>query len=136
LIPVNGVLRHIGCARGLLIGDAAGAVSPLTAGGLDACMRLSEHAAAVLLEAINNPAAMRQYQGSAFRTRFASRLAMRWLFDIGTRWKLPVELGFMIGRTAIARPLVNHVFFGRGSFPDPADVLSASSTRPSSSESR
>ena len=32
-IPVGGVLRRIANERGLLIGDAAGAVSPLTAGG-------------------------------------------------------------------------------------------------------
>ncbi|HEY9404879.1 MAG TPA: NAD(P)/FAD-dependent oxidoreductase, partial [Pyrinomonadaceae bacterium] len=31
-IPVGGVLGRIACARGLLVGDAAGAVSPLTAG--------------------------------------------------------------------------------------------------------
>ncbi|MGH9904827.1 MAG: NAD(P)/FAD-dependent oxidoreductase, partial [Pyrinomonadaceae bacterium] len=40
-IPVGGVLRRIANQQGLLIGDAAGAVSPLTAGGLDPCMRLS-----------------------------------------------------------------------------------------------
>ena len=136
LIPVNGVLRRIGCSRGLLVGDAAGAVSPLTAGGLDACMRLSEHAAATLVDAINDPVALRRYSGAEFRSRFASRLAMRWLYDVGTRSKSAVELGFMLGRTAIARSFVDHVFFGRGSFPDAADVLSASSTRPSSSESR
>ena len=39
-IPVGGVLRNIANRHGLLIGDAAGAVSPLTAGGLDPCMRL------------------------------------------------------------------------------------------------
>ena len=44
-IPVNGVLRRIGGDRGLLVGDAAGAVSPLTAGGFDACLRLSRRAA-------------------------------------------------------------------------------------------
>ena len=51
-IPVGGVLGRISCADGLLVGDAAGAVSPLTAGGLDPCLRLSEHAAAVLDEAL------------------------------------------------------------------------------------
>src|SRR6185436_3668596 len=44
-IPVGGVLRNISSPSGLLIGDAAGAVSPLTAGGLDPCMRLSTLAA-------------------------------------------------------------------------------------------
>jgi flavin-dependent dehydrogenase len=40
-IPVGGVLRNIANTNGLLIGDAAGAVSPLTAGGLDpACVSL------------------------------------------------------------------------------------------------
>ena len=47
-IPVGGVLRNIASTRGLLIGDAAGAVSPLTAGGLDPCMRLSTFAAKVI----------------------------------------------------------------------------------------
>ena len=136
LIPVNGVLRRIGCPRGLLVGDAAGAVSPLTAGGLDACMRLSEHAAAVLLEAIQDPTAMANYRGDAYRTRFASRLAMRWLYDLGTRSTAAIELGFIMGRTPVLAPIVKHVFFGRGSFPDATAALSASSTHPSSSESR
>ena len=47
-IPVGGVLRRIANVEGLLIGDAAGAVSPLTAGGLDPCMRLSSFAAKVI----------------------------------------------------------------------------------------
>src|SRR6185436_17423513 len=42
-IPVGGVLPQIANTEGLLIGDAAGAVSPLTAGGLDPCMRLSSY---------------------------------------------------------------------------------------------
>ena len=49
-IPVGGVLRNIANQKGLLIGDAAGAVSPLTAGGLDPCMRLSTLAAKVIPE--------------------------------------------------------------------------------------
>src|SRR5947207_7061106 len=47
-IPVGGVLRRIANDQGLLVGDAAGAVSPLTAGGLDPCMRLSTFAARVI----------------------------------------------------------------------------------------
>src|ERR1700741_538794 len=40
-IPVGGVLQNIASTNGLLIGDAAGAVSPLTAGGLDPGMGLA-----------------------------------------------------------------------------------------------
>lgn len=118
LIPVNGVLRRIGNRHGLLVGDAAGAVSPLTAGGLDACMRLSTHAAAVLLDGIERPAALDRYDGAAFRSRFASRLAMRWAFDITSRSRGLIELGFGVARTALASRAVRHVFFGRGSFPE------------------
>src|SRR6185503_7814840 len=49
-IPVGGVLANIASTDGLLIGDAAGAVSPLTAGGLDPCLRLSSYAAKVIVE--------------------------------------------------------------------------------------
>ena len=40
-IPIGGMLRRVAGTRGLLVGDAAGAPSPLTAGGLDPCFRLS-----------------------------------------------------------------------------------------------
>ena len=119
LIPVNGVLRRIANRRGLLVGDAAGAVSPLTAGGLDACMRLSAFAASVLLEALRDRVVLETYSGARLRSRFASRLAMRRLFGLATRSRAAIELGFACARTAPAMRLVRHVFFGRGSFPDP-----------------
>ena len=106
LIPVNGVLRRIGNRHGVLVGDAAGAVSPLTAGGLDPCMRLSEHAASVLLEGLSRPGALDRYDGAAFRSRFASRS------------RTLVDLGFGVAQTALASRAVRHVFFGRGSFPE------------------
>src|SRR4029079_12696198 len=64
-IPVGGVLRNIANRNGLLIGDAAGAVSPLTAGGLDPCMRLSAFAAQVVPEYLstNDPQALSRYSG-------------------------------------------------------------------------
>ncbi|HEY6842584.1 MAG TPA: NAD(P)/FAD-dependent oxidoreductase [Thermoanaerobaculia bacterium] len=106
LIPVNGVLRRIACERGLLVGDAAGAVSPLTAGGLDGAMRLSELAAEVI---INND--LRSYDGARFQTRFIARRWMRIAMNV-----LPspaIELAF-----AFIAPVARHVFFHRGSFPD------------------
>ena len=51
-IPVGGLLRRISNRDGLLVGDAAGAVSPLTAGGLDPCLRQSRQAAEVLDRAL------------------------------------------------------------------------------------
>lgn len=130
LIPVNGVLRRIRHRRGLLVGDAAGAVSPLTAGGLDACMRLSAHAAEVLLATLRSGRdTVGGYDGAAFRTRFASRLAMRCAFDLGTRFQLGIECGFALARTASTIPLVRHIFFGRCSFPDAAPAAGPLSSR-------
>lgn len=123
LIPVNGVLRRIANAHGLLIGDAAGAVSPLTAGGLDACMRLSAHAAAVLAGTFRGETSMQAYDGAAFRTRFVSRLLMRRAFDVATRFRPLIELGFTVAQTSAASRIARHVFFGRSSFPDAAGVV-------------
>ena len=127
LIPVNGVLRTIATDRGLLVGDAAGAVSPLTAGGLDACMRLSRTAADVLARSVRSGLPIAGYDGNAFRSRFASRLLSRWAFDVATRSRFAIELGFAAARNPLGLALVKHVFFGRGSFPDIETVPEATS---------
>jgi flavin-dependent dehydrogenase len=118
-IPVGGVLKRIACRRGLLVGDAAGAVSPLTAGGLDPCVRLSALAAHVAADflASGDEAALARYSGTGFRRRFASRLLLRrTLSAVRAPWM--VEAGCALMRTPLLRPLASHVFFGRGSFPD------------------
>lgn len=122
-IPAGGVLRRIACPRGLLVGDAAGAVSPLTAGGLDACLRLSAFAAERIGEhlATGNPAALSAYSGANFRTRFASRLFMRRTVEaLGAPWAM--EAAHALLRTPPGLALARHIFFGRGSFPLPAPV--------------
>jgi flavin-dependent dehydrogenase len=130
-IPVGGVLKRIGCARGLLVGDAAGAVSPLTAGGLDPCMRLSGLAAEVADEYLStgDAAALARYSGARFRTRFASRLWMRRGLS-SVRSPALVEAGCALMRRAPFAALARHVFFGRGSFPDVADARSIGSEPP------
>ncbi len=121
-IPVGGVLRNIANSTGLLIGDAAGAVSPLTAGGLDPCMRLSAFAANVVTEYLStgDVQALQAYSGELFRSRFASRL---WARRIASTIRQPqlIELGCALLRLPLFSRLANHVFFGRGSFPDVTD---------------
>lgn len=122
LIPVGGVLRNIANANGLLIGDAAGAVSPLTAGGLDPCMRLSAFAARVVTEYLSTGDArvLQSYSGELFRSRFASRL---WARRLASSLRHPqlIEMGCALLRLPAFTRLANHVFFGRGSFPDVAN---------------
>jgi flavin-dependent dehydrogenase len=122
-IPVGGLLRRIGCVDGLLVGDAAGAVSPLTAGGLDPCLRLSEHAAAVLDDALRTgrPDALTRYDGAALRSRFRGRLAMRrGLARVRTPAMAAAAFGLL--RTPVGRAAARRVLFGDRSFPTPAPI--------------
>src|SRR5262249_7634811 len=118
-IPVGGVLPRIANTRGLLIGDAAGAVSPLTAGGLDPCLRLSSYAAMGIPAYLDrgNPEALAAYSGEMVRSRFVSRLWMRRLIS-EIRQPAVVEFGCAAMRLPVLRGLAWHVFFGRGSFPE------------------
>jgi len=137
LIPVGGVLRRIANPEGLLVGDAAGAVSPLTAGGLDPCLRLASFAVKVIANYLEtgDRAALEPYSGSIFRSRFVSRLLMRRLIaSVGS--PMLIECGCAVLRLPIFRTFAWHVFFGRGSFPDvdqelPRDKLFWVNTRKS-----
>ena len=118
-IPVGGVLKRIANRHGLLIGDAAGAVSPLTAGGLDPCLRLSAFAANVVAERLRkcDPDVLLNYSGERFRARFVSRIWMRRIAASVSN-QLSLEAVFMFLRSGLGRRFAKHVFFGRGSFPD------------------
>jgi flavin-dependent dehydrogenase len=137
-IPVGGVLPNIGNSRGLLVGDAAGAASPLTAGGLDACLRLSAFAASVIGRHLSgDAAALPTYSGRSLRRRFRFRLALRTAINLaGSRAVL--ELGCFLLRNTPLRAVAREIFFGRGSFPDlaPAWSGSASGTGPLLAQSR
>ncbi|WDO10004.1 NAD(P)/FAD-dependent oxidoreductase [Streptomyces murinus] len=119
-IPVGGLLRRISCADGLLVGDAAGAVSPLTAGGLDPCLRQSQLAAEVLDDALRtgNPDAMTNYDGAALRPRFRGRLMLRGTLA-RVRTPAAAAAGFTLLRTPFGQAAASRVLFGDRSFPDP-----------------
>ncbi|WP_328471291.1 NAD(P)/FAD-dependent oxidoreductase [Actinoplanes sp. NBC_00393] len=118
-IPVGGVLPRLACPRGLLVGDAAGAVSPLTAGGLDPCLRLSALAAAVTAEYLHtgDPSVLRRYDGASLRTRFRGRLLLRRAYA-AVRSPALTEAAFAMLRPRVGRALAARVLFNDGSFPD------------------
>jgi flavin-dependent dehydrogenase len=122
LIPVNGILPRIANERGLLIGDAAGAVSPLTAGGLDGAMRLSTFAADVIASYLEtgDPRVLRAYTGDRFRTRILARRWMRNGMRIASAAPPFLEAAFAMLRVPLFQRFAEHVFFARGSFPDVA----------------
>jgi flavin-dependent dehydrogenase len=118
-IPVGGVLKKIANRHGLLIGDAAGAVSPLTAGGLDPCMRLSKLASEVVSERLekNDPQILLKYSGKMFRAKFTTRLWLRYILKSLNNQKL-LELAFKFLRGKPGRMIAGKIFFRRSSFPD------------------
>ncbi len=118
-IPVGGVRPRIANRYGLLVGDAAGAVSPLTAGGLDPCLRLSTFAAQVTAEYLRTGDAesLAQYDGRRFRSRFSSRLLLRKGLNLLAH-PLALDAAFSVLSAPFLKPLAWKVFFGRGSFPD------------------
>jgi flavin-dependent dehydrogenase len=120
-IPVGGILPHLANARGLVVGDAAGAVSPLTAGGLDPCLRLSELAAKVTWRFLSthDAAELAAYDGRQFRRRYLARRALRGLFDWAGYNPL-LEASCAALRLPGANAIARRIFFGRGSFPDVA----------------
>ncbi|UQU62057.1 NAD(P)/FAD-dependent oxidoreductase [Couchioplanes caeruleus] len=118
-IPVGGVLRRLACPRGLLVGDAAGAVSPLTAGGLDPCLRMSELAAAVTASYLRtgDQCVLRGYSGGPLRARFRGRLMLRRLVA-GLPSPAAAEAAFAGLRSRAGRAAAARILFGDGSFPD------------------
>ncbi len=100
------------------MGDAAGAVSPLTAGGLDPCLRLSQHAVDVLDDALRagRPDALAHYDEAALRSRFRGRLALRrGLAQVRT--PATATAAFTLLRTPPGRAAARRVLFGDRSFP-------------------
>jgi flavin-dependent dehydrogenase len=118
-IPVGGVLQRLACPAGLLVGDAAGAVSPLTAGGLDPCLRMAELAAAVAAGYLRtgDQRILRRYDGRALRSRYRSRLLLRRAFS-GIRSAAAAEAAVALLRSHPGRALAARILFGDGSFPD------------------
>jgi hypothetical protein len=96
-------------------------VSPLTAGGLDPCLRQSALAAEVIagLLATGDVAALAPYDGTALRARFRSRLLIRRLLA-AVRTPAAAELACAALRLPPFNAVAHRVFFGHGSFPDVA----------------
>ena len=114
-IPVGGILPVLVNQRGLLVGDAAGAVSPLTAGGLDPCLRLSERAAKVAWRFLSSgdPVHLADYDGERFRQQHLARRLLRRAYDLAG-YNTLLEIGCGLMRLPVGKQIARHIFFGRG----------------------
>jgi flavin-dependent dehydrogenase len=104
LIPVGGLVRPSFAEKVVLIGDAAGTVSPLTAGGIHNAIYYGRRLGALCADYLTRggvhpgPALTREYPS------FAAKLGMRWLYERTPNWALDA-LFFTPGFEMAARRL-------------------------------
>ncbi len=122
LIPVGGFLKQVANRRGLLAGNAAGAVSPLTAGGHDGGLRLASEAAQLIPNLLNVKSGdsypLTQHYGKHLvDTRLVSHRLVRELYEMFSNPNL-VEAAFATAGRGPLYAIAKHVFFGRDGFAD------------------
>jgi flavin-dependent dehydrogenase len=111
-IPVGGLLARVVCSRGLLVGDAAGAPSPLTAGGFDAALRLARRAADVVHRRLSGETdALASYPGRALDRAPIWPQAMRGLMS-HLRSPILLEAACALLRIPPLKRFARRVFFG------------------------
>ena len=110
MIPINGLLRTIHADRVLLIGDAAGMVSPLTAGGIHNSYRFGKVAGDAVADYLNSGV---PHPGEVVKAAYKTPRWKHW-----ARWcynNLPVaawmDLGLRTG--SLFERAVGRVFFDR-----------------------
>lgn len=83
LIPVGGPVTPFAAHRVLLVGDAAGLVSPLSAGGIHTALDSGFAAAQAIADHLHEGAREPEHALAAAMPRFAAKRPLRALFDVG-----------------------------------------------------
>ena len=107
LIPSGGTLRDLGTNRVLLIGDAAGMVSPVTGGGIHTALHFGRRAAQIVSDYLSDRGAHPVAQLMREAPRYRSKLALRRLLDAAP----PNALINALLMTAPAQALAQRLYF-------------------------
>lgn len=81
MIPCGGTLARVARERALLVGDAAGMVSPVTAGGIHTALHHGEAVGAAIAGFLRGQGADPAGDLPATYPRFRTKKVLRWLFD-------------------------------------------------------
>jgi flavin-dependent dehydrogenase len=110
LIPCGGPVAPLAGERVLLVGDAAGLVSPLTAGGIHTAWRHAWEAGEAVADFLHGRAADPRASAALARyPRFRRKRLLRWLFD---RLQSDALFDALIG-TAVLRRAAERLYFHR-----------------------
>jgi flavin-dependent dehydrogenase len=82
LIPSGGVLKRLGCNRVLLVGDAAGMVSPVTGGGIHTALHFGRRAAVMVADYLGDRGPHPVAAMAREAPRYRARLVLRRLLDL------------------------------------------------------
>jgi digeranylgeranylglycerophospholipid reductase len=80
-IPCGGVVRPVATERALLVGDAAGMVSPVTAGGIHTALKHGMAAGHAVAEFLEGKCEDPQHWFAATYPKFRTKRLLRFLFD-------------------------------------------------------
>jgi flavin-dependent dehydrogenase len=109
LIPVGGRVTPFGGERALLIGDAAGIVSPLTAGGIHTALESGWRAGHAIADHLFEGAQAPHHVLAGSYPRFVWKRRLRQLFDLGPpNWLIDAGLN-----TPPLRALAQSIYFHR-----------------------
>ena len=113
VIPIGGLLRNFYGERVLLIGDAAGMVSPLTAGGIHNAYRYGKVAADAVADYLETGGTHPGHVVRGAYPKHTWKRAARWSYD-----RLPVARALEAGllTRGLFRKLAGKVFFDRFGF--------------------
>jgi flavin-dependent dehydrogenase len=107
LIPCGGVVHPVGCTRALLVGDAAGLVSPLTGGGIHMALEHGARAGHVVADFLEGAGVEPGVWAERMYPRFRVKRALRFVFD---RWQRDWVFDLLLGSSAMRR-LASEVYF-------------------------
>ena len=116
LIPCGGVVRPAAAPRVLLVGDAAGMVSPLTAGGIHTALKHGSAAGHAITDFLNGKSADPNDTFVSSYPRFRAKRLLRFLFD---RFQSDTLFNLLLG-TKLMRTAAGIVYFHHKGVFDPS----------------
>jgi flavin-dependent dehydrogenase len=109
LIPCGGLVRPFATEGVLLVGDAAGMVSPLTGGGIHPALRYGRRAGQVIADHLQHLGPVPDEVLAAEFRGFGIKHALRWLMD----GRLPAQFVNALVGTPVMAEVARRVFFHR-----------------------
>lgn len=122
-IPCGGVVRPVAARRALLVGDAAGMVSPVTAGGIHTALKHGLAAGHAIADFLDGKGADPSAGFVASYPRFRAKRVLRFLFD---HFQSDAAFNLLLG-TRPMRAAAGIVYFHHKGVFDPAETAAPGS---------